>query len=69
MPIVIGNLWTGKHKTLLQNADAQGGGAQYTHPHPYITADNRHIIYNANPQGIPHVFKAEIPSGFLSSLD
>lgn len=68
IPIVIGNLKTGKHRTLLQDCGASCGGAQYVHPHPYITADNRHVIYNADPRGIPHVFKAEIPKGFLENL-
>lgn len=68
-PLVIGNLLTGKYRTIVSHSEASGGGAQYTHPHPYLTGDNGHVIYNADPRGIPHVYKARIPDGFLASLD
>lgn len=67
--LVIGNFETGKHRTLLQDCQSSGGGAQYTHAHAYLTADNRHVIYNADPRGITHVFKAELPDDFLANLD
>ena len=64
-----GNFETGKYAELLEDMPGILAGAQYTHPHAYFTTDTRHVIYNANPQGVPHVFKAEIPDGFLANLD
>lgn len=66
--LVIGNLETGKFKTLVENAESSSGGNQCTHTHPYLTADNRYVIYNADPNGIPQVFAARIPPGFMESL-
>lgn len=68
--LVIGNFATGKYRTLVQNSMASGGGSQCTHAHPYLTADNRWVIFNADPNfSIPQVWAAEIPKGFLASLD
>ncbi len=67
--LVIGNLETGKFRTLVEDSEASSGGNQCTHTHPYLTADSRHVIYNADPKGIPQVFAARIPAGFLASLD
>jgi hypothetical protein len=66
--LIIGNLETGKFRTLVQDTEGTGGGNQCTHTHPYLTADNRHVIYNADPGGIPQVFAARLPPGFLESL-
>lgn len=68
VPLVVGNLETGKHRTLLQDCKASCGSPQFSHPHAYFTADLRHVIYNADPAGVPQVFKATIPDGFLASL-
>lgn len=67
--LVVGNLCTGKYRVLVEDSEASGGGNQCTHTHPYFTADNRYVIYNADPGGIPQVFAARLPSGFLKSLD
>jgi hypothetical protein len=66
--LVIGDLKTGKFRTLVENSEGTSGGNQCTHTHPYLTADSRHVIYNADPGGIPQVFAARIPPGFLESL-
>jgi hypothetical protein len=66
--LVVGNLATGKCRVLVEDSQASGGGNQCTHTHPYLTADNRHVIYNADPGGIPQVFAARVPEGFLESL-
>ena len=66
--LVIGNLQTGKHRVLVENTEGSTGGNQCTHTHPYLTADNRYVIYNADPHGIPQVFAAKIPPGFLEGL-
>jgi Tol biopolymer transport system component len=67
--LVIGNLETGKFRTLVEDTEGTGGGNQCTHTHPYLTADNRYVIYNSDPAGIPQVYAAKIPAGFLKSLD
>lgn len=66
--LVIGNLESGKYRTLVEDTEGTSGGNQCTHTHPYLTADSRYVIYNADPSGIPQVFAARIPSGFLDSL-
>lgn len=67
--IVVGNIKTGKYRTLVSNCGAQGGGAACSHPHPYMTADNKNVIFNADSTGICHVYAARIPEGFLESLE
>jgi hypothetical protein len=67
--LVIGNLQTGKFRTLVQDTEGTGGGNQCTHTHPYLTADNRYVIYNSDPHGTPQVYAAKIPPGFLESLE
>jgi hypothetical protein len=66
--LVIGNLTTGTFRTLVDNTEGTGGGNQCTHTHPYLTADNRYVIYNSDPAGIPQVYAAKLPAGFLESL-
>jgi hypothetical protein len=66
--LVIGNLDTGKYRVLVEDSGASGGGNQCTHTHPYLTTDNRYVIYNADPGGVPQVFAARLPEGFLASL-
>jgi len=66
--LVIGNLETRQYRTLVENTEGSTSGNQCTHTHPYLTADNRHVIYNADPQGTPQVFAARLPPGFLESL-
>jgi len=68
VPLVVGNLETGKHRELLADCRASCGGAQYNHPHAYFTADTRRVVYNADPKGVPHIFVATVPDGFLESL-
>jgi len=68
--IVVGNLQTGKSRALLRDCQNYGiGGSSRYEPDPYFTADNRYVIYNASPFGLMQVFAAEVPPGFLQSLD
>jgi hypothetical protein len=68
--IVIGNLETGRSRVLLRDCQHYGvcGRSPYE-PNPYLTADNRHVIYNAAPFGLMQVFAAEVPDAFWRSLD
>ena len=67
--LVVGNLRTGKYRTLVADTMVSTGGNQCTHTHPYLTADSRYVIFNADPYySPPQVFAAVIPEGFLESL-
>ena len=46
-----------------------GGGAQYNHLHPYITSDNKWVVFNSDRTGLAQVYIASIPDGFLANLD
>jgi hypothetical protein len=68
VPIVIVNVETGKYRTLIGDAKCSHGGDAGRQVNAYFTADSRHVIYNADPDGVVNVFAAEIPQGFLESL-
>jgi len=67
VPLIVGNIKTGKRAVLVQTG-ASCGGAQHTHPHPYFTADNRHVIYNSDATGVGQVYEATVFDEFLASL-
>lgn len=66
--LVIGNLATGKYRTLVSDIGGPSGGGKHTHAHAYLTADNRNAIYNAPTLGTSQVCAARVPDGFLESL-
>jgi len=68
VPLIVGNLKTGRLRALVETG-ASCGGAQYTHPHPYFTADNRHAIYNSDATGVGQVYEATVYEDFLESLN
>jgi hypothetical protein len=70
IPLVVGNFKTGRYATLVRDCEAPCGGAQFTHPHAYFTADTKKVIYNSSPNrlGVAQVMCAYIPDGFLESL-
>ena len=68
VPILIGSIATGKTRVLCESKTS-GGGAQYSHAHPYITSDNRYVVFNSDRSGVPQVYIASIPDGFLESLE
>ena len=68
--LVIGNLATGKHRTLVSDIGGPSGGGKHTHAHAYMTADNRNVIYNAPTLvGATQVCAARVPGGFLEALE
>lgn len=67
--LVMGNLQTGKHRTLVADCGATGGCAGNSHPHPYITADNRRVVFNSDRTGVCQVHAARVSDEFLRSLD
>lgn len=66
--IVVGNIASGVYRTLVGDCGSRGGGAAASHVHAWFTADTRHVIYNADPDGLSQVHKACLPEGFLESL-
>jgi hypothetical protein len=68
VPILIGSIASGKARTLC-HAKTSGGGGQYTHAHPYMTSDNRYVLFNSDRTGLANIHIASIPDGFLNSLD
>jgi len=67
--LVVGNFQTGKYRALLRDCKATSGAAACSHAHAYFTADNKHVVYNADPYLIGHVHAARVPKEFLESLD
>jgi hypothetical protein len=68
--IVIGNLEAKKSRVLVRDTQNYGicGNSRFE-VNPYLTADNRHVIYNAAPFGLTQVFAASVPDEFWRSLD
>lgn len=52
----------------LCDSGASCGGPDYSHTHPYLTPDNRRVIYCSDRTGICQVYAAVIPDGFLDKL-
>lgn len=65
--IHVGSVETGRFLKLCDSRTRQGK-PQYTHAHPYLTPDNRHVIFNSNVTGVTQVYAAKVPSEFLDSL-
>ncbi|NLG26743.1 MAG: hypothetical protein GX557_02455 [Chloroflexi bacterium] len=65
--IFVGSVQTGRYR-LFCHSGATFGAPQYTHPHPFFTADGRTIGWNSDVTGVPHVYCARIPEGFLEAL-
>ena len=67
-PLLIGSVKTGNTRVLC-DALSSGGGAQYSHAHPYLTGDNKWVIFNSDRTGTPQVYAASVPVGLLESLE
>ena len=65
--IFVGSLEGGTCRALCDSHTRQGA-PQYSHAHPYLTPDNRHVVFNSNQSGIPQVYAASVPPDFLQSL-
>ncbi len=68
VPILLGCIKTGKTRILCE-ALTTGGGGQYTHAHPYITSDNKWVVYNSDRTGLAQAYLAAVPDGFLEKLE
>jgi hypothetical protein len=67
-PIVVVDVVSGKYRALVQDCRCSGGGDSGRQVKPYFTADNGHVIYTADPDGVVNVFAAKVPEGFLEGL-
>ena len=67
-PIIIGSIASGKWRVLCEPRTT-GGGGQYSHLHPYMTSDNRWVVFNSDRTGVPQVYIAEVPADLLKELD
>jgi hypothetical protein len=65
--IYIGSIQTARYK-LFWRTGATFGSPQYTHPHPFFLGDGKSVGWNSDVTGVPQVYAARIPEGFLDSL-
>ncbi len=65
--IYVGSVHTGRYR-LFCRSGATFGAPQYTHPHPFFVADGKTIGWNSDVTGVPHIYCARVPEGFLESL-
>jgi len=65
---VVGSIKTGRWSVLCESGSSLSI-PQYTHPHPYLSPDNKWVIFNSDRTGIPHVYAASVPEGLLDELD
>jgi hypothetical protein len=65
--IYVGSVKTGRYR-LLCHSGATFGAAQYTHPHPFFLGDGQMVGWNSDVTGVPQIYCAPIPQGFLEEL-
>jgi oligogalacturonide lyase len=65
--IYVGSLETGRCLGLCESHSRQGA-CQHGHIHSYMTPDNQFVIFNSIVTGIPQVYAARIPDGFLDAV-
>ncbi|MCX6909675.1 MAG: hypothetical protein NTY01_16755 [Verrucomicrobia bacterium] len=67
VPIYIGSLKSGKHRRLMFSRTVHGS-KQSSHTHPYLTADNRWLIFNSTRSGQAQVYGVRLAAGFLENV-
>lgn len=67
VPICIGSFNSGVCKRLVYTR-TRHDGKQWSHTHPYLTADSRWLIFTSNRSGHPQVYGARIQREFLASV-
>jgi len=67
--IVMGSIKTGRHRVLCDTGTSVSVDfADWSHVHPYLTADNKRVIFNSDRTGVPQVYAAGVDPDFLKSL-
>lgn len=67
IPIYVGKFGSGTCKRLAFSRTVYDG-KQWSHAHPYLTADNRWLIFTSSRGGHPQVYGARLSPGWLDSL-
>ncbi len=67
VPIYIGSFATGGCKRAVFSR-TEYDGKQWAHAHPYLTADNRRLIFTARRGDNPQVYGARLADGWLDDL-
>jgi len=68
VPIYAGSFAAGTCRHLLDSKTVHDG-QQWSHTHPYLTADNNWLIFTSTRQGVPQVFGARVPEEFWEGLE
>lgn len=67
VPLYIGSFASGKCRRACFSRTVYDG-QQWSHAHPYLTADNRWLIFTARRNGHPQVYGARLAEGWLDTL-
>ena len=67
IPLYIGSFTTGRYKRACFTY-TEYDGHQWSHAHPYLTADNKWLIFTARRNGHPQVYGAKLKDKWLDSL-
>lgn len=67
IPIYVGSFATGKAKRLCFSR-TEYDGQQWSHAHPYLTADNKWLVFGARRNGHPQCWGAKLKDGWLAGL-
>jgi len=67
VPVYVGSFESG-HCAPLVHSRTEHDSHQWSHTHPYFTADSRWLIYTSTRAGKPQVHGAKVPEGFLDAI-
>ena len=67
IPIYIGSFESGRCERVCFSR-TELGKEQWTHAHPYLTADNRWLIFGSQRNGHPQAYGAKLKESWLDSL-
>ncbi|MGC9318338.1 MAG: hypothetical protein ACP5KN_09960 [Armatimonadota bacterium] len=67
VPIVIGSFESGNCRRAAFSRTVYDG-RQWSHAHPYLTADNRWLVFTARRDELPQVYGARLPQEWVESL-
>ncbi|NUQ61522.1 MAG: hypothetical protein HUU20_03475 [Pirellulales bacterium] len=67
VPLYLGSFATGRAKRACFSR-TEYDGKQWSHAHPYLTADNKWLVFGARRDGHPQVYGAKLQEGWLENL-
>lgn len=67
VPIYAGRFGSGRCRRVLFSRTVYDG-SQWSHTHPYFTADNRWLVFTSSRMGRPQVYAAKLEDGWLGGL-